>query len=88
MHVGTEAERAKHVQAGTIDERMASYVGHSIRTDTSQTYGDGFRQALRAFQEVGLPAILQHLRTQKKFPFSQGDATDGLRFSGALPSTA
>lgn len=72
------------VQAGTIDERMAAYVGHSIRTDSSETYGDGFRQALRAFQEVGLQAILSHLRTADAFPFSRGAATNNLRQSGAL----
>lgn len=50
---------------------MAAYVGHSIRTDTSEVYGDGFRRALRAFQEVGaLPPILEHVKQTQEFPFS------------------
>jgi hypothetical protein len=53
-----------------VEEKLSAYFGHSIRTDTSAVYGDGFRRALQAFQEVGLPAILSHLKVEDNFPFS------------------
>jgi Protein DA1 len=56
------------VQAGSTDERMASYVSRGIRMHDSPVYGDGFRSALHAFQQHGLLAVLEHLRKHDTFP--------------------
>lgn len=54
---------------------MSAFIGHTIRTDGSAVYGDGFRRALRAFQEVGLQGVLRHLRSESEFPFTTGALT-------------
>lgn len=56
------------VQAGSLDERNASFVGHQIRSDTSVVYGDGFRIALTAYQNMGLDALLKHVSQYKAIP--------------------
>ena len=65
----------ERVQPNSSAERMSAFIGHTIRTDASAVYGDGFRRALRAFQEVGLQAMLSHLRSSSEFPFATGALT-------------
>lgn len=50
------------------EERLAAYLGHQIRSDTSVIYGDGFRAALEAFQVHGLEKVLHHVRQTGTFP--------------------
>ena len=60
------------MQDGTDEERLATYVSWSIRSDRSVVYGDGFRAALAAFQHIGLRPILEHLRTHDALPPTGG----------------
>ncbi|KAK9817482.1 hypothetical protein WJX74_001651 [Apatococcus lobatus] len=53
---------------GKWDERLASYLGHQIRTDPSPTYGDGLRAALESFQQRGLPATVDAVQKLRRFP--------------------
>ncbi|KAL4528678.1 hypothetical protein Ndes2437A_g03227 [Nannochloris sp. 'desiccata'] len=52
----------------TYDEKLASFLGNQIRTDTSIVYGDGLRAALDAFQRHGLATVLAHVRHAKSMP--------------------
>lgn len=52
----------------TYDEKLASFLGNQIRTDTSIVYGDGLRAALDAFQRHGLATLLAHVRQAKRLP--------------------
>ncbi len=52
-------------QQGTWEERLASFAAHQIRSDPSPVYGGGARAALDAFQRLGLPALLAHVRKSK-----------------------
>ena len=57
------------VQEGHSAERIAAYVGHTIREDTSPVYGDGFRAALRSYQAIeSLPQMLGYVRETHDFP--------------------
>jgi hypothetical protein len=51
-----------------MDERTASFIGHQIRTDTSEVYGEGFRKALTAYQNLGLDTVLHHVIQSKTLP--------------------
>ncbi len=54
---------------GTWEERLASYFAHQIRTDPSDVYGEGFRLALEAYQNLGqLPALIAHVEQTGQFP--------------------
>lgn len=53
---------------GTWEERLASYFANQIRTDPSEVYGEGFKLALAAFQNYGLPAIISHVQQHGVFP--------------------
>jgi len=53
---------------GTWEERLASFAAHQIRSDPSPVYGGGARAALDAFQRLGLPALLAHVRSAGAFP--------------------
>ena len=53
---------------GQWEDRLASYFAHQIRTDPSPVYGEGFRAALDAFQEHGLPAVLQAVASTGRLP--------------------
>ncbi|KAK9863197.1 hypothetical protein WJX84_000665 [Apatococcus fuscideae] len=53
---------------GKWEERLASYLGHQIRTDPSPTYGDGLRAALESFQQRGLPATVDAVQKLRRFP--------------------
>ena len=47
---------------------MAGYVANQIRTDPSETYGNGLRVALGAYQRVGLAAVFEHVRATGEIP--------------------
>ena len=53
---------------GTWEERLSSFFAHQIRTDPSPVYGGGLRAALDAFQRLGLPALLAHVRSTGAVP--------------------
>ena len=53
---------------GQWEDRLASYFAHQIRTDPSPVYGEGFRAGLDAFQEHGLPAVLQAVASTGRLP--------------------
>ena len=41
-----------------------------IMHNTTETYGDGFREALLCYETVGLAALLDHVRTHQRLPLS------------------
>jgi hypothetical protein len=47
---------------------MAGYVANQIRTDPSETYGNGLRVALGAYRNVGLTAVFEHVRATGEIP--------------------
>ncbi|KXZ56176.1 hypothetical protein GPECTOR_1g151 [Gonium pectorale] len=50
------------LQGEPEEQRLASFFSYQIRTDTSEVYGDGFREAMEAFQSHGLTAMIQNLK--------------------------
>ena len=47
---------------------MAGFVANQIRTDPTEVYGDGLRDALAAYQEHGLGAVFAHVRRTGELP--------------------
>ena len=47
---------------------MAGDVANQIRTDPSETYGNGLRVALGAYRNVGLTAVFEHVRATGEIP--------------------
>ncbi|GAB4818982.1 hypothetical protein N2152v2_006028 [Parachlorella kessleri] len=58
----------QHPKEGSYEERLASFLANQIRTDPSEVYGEGFRDALEAFQRFGLQTLLAHLRQAGRLP--------------------
>ncbi|CAM9538156.1 unnamed protein product [Discosporangium mesarthrocarpum] len=48
--------------------QLREFFVHQIETDISPVYGDGYRMAKRAYDEVGLEALLSHIAEHKSFP--------------------
>ncbi len=46
---------------------MASYLAYQIRTDTSEVYGEGFREAMDAFQRIGLLELIRNVRQYGRY---------------------
>ncbi|EFJ44813.1 hypothetical protein VOLCADRAFT_106269 [Volvox carteri f. nagariensis] len=49
------------------EQRLASFFSYQIRTDTSEVYGDGFREAMEAFQSIGFAAVIQNVKRYGRF---------------------
>lgn len=49
-------------------QRLLSYYGNQIRTDTSDVYGEGFRIALELFQQRGLRALVEYVIKHHAWP--------------------
>ncbi|KAG2497852.1 hypothetical protein HYH03_004119 [Edaphochlamys debaryana] len=49
------------------EQRLASFFSYQIRTEPSEVYGDGFREALEAFQSHGLTAMLNNIKRYGRF---------------------
>ena len=47
---------------------MAGFVANQIRTDPTEVYGDGLRDALAAYQKHGLGAVFEHVRRTGELP--------------------
>jgi hypothetical protein len=78
--LGKQVPMKQTVQEGSAEAKLASYVGHQIRTHPSEVYGRGFVMALEAFQLYGLPALIQHVKKDREFP-QLGGTTDILKLS-------
>lgn len=55
-------------QTNPYQQRLLSYLGYQIRTDTSDVYGEGFRIALEKFQQRGLRALVEHIIKHRAWP--------------------
>lgn len=53
---------------GAWQPRLLSCLSWSIRTDTSEVYGEGFRVALDLFQKRGLRALVEHVVAHGTWP--------------------
>jgi len=51
-----------------FEDKLAAFLGHQIRSDTSVVYGDGLRAAHDVFQRHGLKTVLAHVKVAGKFP--------------------
>eukprot|EP00198_Chlamydomonas_reinhardtii_P013404 XP_001702741.1 metalloprotease [Chlamydomonas reinhardtii] len=61
-------DRQHELLAGNPDEqRLASFFSYQIRTDTSEVYGDGFRDAMEAFQSHGLTNVVRNVQLYGRF---------------------
>lgn len=49
------------------EQRMASYLAYQIRTDTSEVYGEGFREAMDAFQRIGLLELIRNVQRYGRY---------------------
>ena len=69
---GGGASARVHNSKNSWEERnlaaMAGYVANQIRTDPSETCGNGLRVALGAYQRVGLRAVFEHVRATGRSP--------------------
>jgi len=50
-----------------VQQRLASYFAYQIREDTSEVYGEGFRDAYDAFQQRGLTALVNDVMRRGRF---------------------
>lgn len=53
---------------GSWEAQLVLYAKHDLKTHDSPVYGGGFRQALSLFQQMGLSALLEHVRLHSTFP--------------------
>jgi hypothetical protein len=49
------------------EQRLASFLSYQIRNDTSEVYGEGFRDAFEAFQAIGLTAVIHNVKALGRF---------------------
>ena len=54
--------------SGAQDAQLGAFLAHQIRTDPSPVYGDGVRDAMRAYQRHGLAAIMDHVKRHRALP--------------------
>ncbi|KAF5842090.1 hypothetical protein DUNSADRAFT_9350 [Dunaliella salina] len=50
-----------------LQQRYASYFSYQIRTDISDVYGNGFRDAYEAFEMRGLTAVINDVLSRGRF---------------------
>eukprot|EP00775_Hariotina_reticulata_P004383 gene4383-4637_t len=55
-------------RGGPYQQKLLSYLGYQIRTDSSDVYGDGFRIAMENFQKRGLRALVEHVVATSTWP--------------------
>ena len=53
---------------GATDPRQAAFLAHAIRTDGSDVYGGGVRDAAAAYHRHGLARLLAHVRETGELP--------------------
>lgn len=62
MWLSSELESLTRRGGSPISKRLGEFFLHQIETDSSPTYGDGFRAAYAAVATYGLTRTLHHLR--------------------------
>jgi hypothetical protein len=60
--------RQQELAPGSFEERLQSCLASQIRTDPSEVYGDGFRDAYEGFQRHGLQTVLAHVAHVGRVP--------------------
>lgn len=55
-------------RGGSYQQKLLSYLGYQIRTDSSDVYGEGFRIAMEGFQKRGLRALVEHVICSGTWP--------------------
>mmetsp|Transcript_6327 Transcript_6327/g.13265 ORF Transcript_6327/g.13265 Transcript_6327/m.13265 type:complete len:583 (+) Transcript_6327:269-2017(+) len=61
---GTAADE----EEGPSDDRLRKYFKYCIEADTSEVYGNGFREAGKCYAEIGIKALLDFVVRHKRFP--------------------
>ena len=61
-------EHTLSVALSEEDARLGAFLAHQIRTDRSEVYGDGVRDAMRAYQRVGLQALMHAVKSYGRLP--------------------
>ncbi|KAG0490778.1 hypothetical protein HPP92_007641 [Vanilla planifolia] len=59
---------AKKGRRSQFERKLGDFFKHQIESDTSSTYGDGFRVGNRAVLLYGLRSTLEHIRLTGSFP--------------------
>lgn len=49
------------------EQRLASFFAYQIRTDTSEVYGEGFREAMEVFQSIGLTNLVKNVKLYGRY---------------------
>eukprot|EP00549_Striatella_unipunctata_P026582 CAMPEP_0118719376 /NCGR_PEP_ID=MMETSP0800-20121206/29439_1 /TAXON_ID=210618 ORGANISM="Striatella unipunctata, Strain CCMP2910" /NCGR_SAMPLE_ID=MMETSP0800 /ASSEMBLY_ACC=CAM_ASM_000638 /LENGTH=183 /DNA_ID=CAMNT_0006626735 /DNA_START=258 /DNA_END=809 /DNA_ORIENTATION=- len=62
------ASLAIHDDKGPSDAKLRQYFKFSIETDDNEIYGTGYRQAAKAYANIGIEALLSHVVLYKEFP--------------------
>jgi len=61
-------KRSTRNEDGPSDEMLRQYFKYSIESDPTEVFGDGFREASRAYSEVGIEMLLNHVAYYREFP--------------------
>ena len=63
-----QAEATRGDPSAEIEDKLLGFFLHSIETDQSAVYGDGYRHAQRVVEALGIDVALEELRANKSLP--------------------
>ena len=63
-----QAEATRADPSAEIEDKLLGFFLHSIETDKSAVYGDGYRHAQRVVEALGLDVALGELRASRSLP--------------------
>ena len=64
----SSASSSKKGKRSEFEKKLGEFFKHQIETDTSSTYGDGFREGNEAVLKYDLKTTLKHIQMTKNFP--------------------
>jgi hypothetical protein len=47
-----------------VEQRLAQFLSQQIQNHTSEVYGDGFREAFKVYEAIGLSKLLHNVKTR------------------------
>mmetsp|Transcript_13460 Transcript_13460/g.19012 ORF Transcript_13460/g.19012 Transcript_13460/m.19012 type:complete len:757 (+) Transcript_13460:75-2345(+) len=65
-----EASSDTYNDKGPSDAKLRQYFKFSIETDDHEIYGEGYRQAAKAYANIGIDALLSHVVLYQNFPMT------------------
>ena len=64
----SSSSSSKKGKRSEFEKKLGEFFKHQIETDTSSTYGDGFREGNEAVLKYDLKTTLKHIQMTKNFP--------------------